>query len=173
MSRLTQPVGPSDHVLGPADAPATLLEYGDYECLPCGRAHQVVAEVLHRFGDRMRFVFRHFPLTQEHPHALMAAEAAEAAAAQGRFWPMHTMLFENQGALELDDLLSYAQTLGLDVPHFASDLRTGRQRPKVTDDFRSGVRSGVNGTPTFFINGVRFDLAWDPDTLSAALAEAA
>jgi protein-disulfide isomerase len=173
MSRLSQPVSPADHILGPDGAPVTLLEYGDFECPFCGRANRVVTEVLHRFADRVRYVFRHFPLTHTHAHALAAAEAAEAAAAQGRFWHMHAMLFEHQDALEFDDLLEYARALGLDVRRFAADLRSGRQRPKVTEDYHSGVRSGVTSTPTFFINETRFDLAWDPDTLSAALAEAA
>ena len=125
MSRLTQPVGPADHVLGSADAPVTLLEYGDYECQHCARAYHVVIEVLHRFGDRMRYAYRHFPLTHVHPHALAAAEAAEAAAAQGRFWPMHGILFERQNALEDEDLISYAQALGLDVRRFIDDSPLG------------------------------------------------
>jgi protein-disulfide isomerase len=168
MSKLVQPVGPNDHVLGSDDAPVTLVEYGDYE-----RAYRVVGEVMRRLGDSVRLAYRHFPLTQVHPHAQMAAQAAEAAGAQDRFWRMHSMLFEHQDALEPEDLLSYAEAIDLDVVRFAQDLRQEIHLPKVLADFRSGVRSGVNGTPTFFINGERFDLPWDPETLTAAIAQAA
>jgi protein-disulfide isomerase len=173
MNRLALPVGPRDHILGPPEAPVTLLEYGDYECPYCGSAHHVVAEVLRNLGKEVRFVFRHFPLSQIHPHALSAAETAEAAGVEGRFWPMHTILFENQDALDIDDLLTCAEGLGLDAVRVAEDLRMGVHLPKVTADFRSGVRSGVNGTPTFFINGERFDGRWDLDTLTVALQRAA
>jgi protein-disulfide isomerase len=165
-------VGPDDHMRGPADARVTLLEYGDYECPYCGRAYHVVADVLRPLRD-VRYVFRHFPLTRVHPHALAAAEAAEAAGAQGKFWPMHAALFENQDALEPEDLVSYGRAIGLDVSRFVDELRSGMYRPRITRDFRSGVRMGVNGTPTFFINGERLDAPWDPATLSAALARAA
>jgi protein-disulfide isomerase len=165
-------VGPEDHALGPADARATLLEYGDYECPYCGRAYHVVADVLRSFSD-VRYVFRHFPLTRVHLHALGAAEAAEAAGAQGKFWPMHAALFESEGALAPEDLVSYAGALGLDVPRFADELRAGVYRAHVTRDARSGVRCGVNGTPTFFVNGERLDAPWDPASLRAALAHAA
>jgi protein-disulfide isomerase len=166
-------VGPDDHILGGPDAPVTLLEYGDYECPYCGRAHHIVADVLRRVGDDVRFVYRHFPLSQIHPHALLAAQAAEAAGAQGRFWPMHATLFENQDALEAEDLLLYAQGIGLRIQRFAEELQSGIYQPKIAADMRSGVRSGVNGTPTFFINGLGFDQPWDPDTLAAALSQAA
>jgi protein-disulfide isomerase len=172
MSRLSVPIGPGDHVLGPPDAGVSLVEYGDYECPFCGRAHGVVANILRRFGDDLLFCYRDFPLAQAHPHALMAAQAAEAAGAQGAFWPMHDTLFENQEALELEDLLSYAQWLNLDVTRFGEELQQGAHQPKVANDFRSGVRSGVNGTPTFFLNGTRFDLPWDFETLSAAIESA-
>jgi protein-disulfide isomerase len=123
-------------------------------------------------GSDVRFAYRHFPLAEVHPHALQAAEAAEAAGAQGKFWPMHDMLFESQVALEVDDLIGYADVLGLDEVRFVDDLETHAHLEKVKADFRSGVRSGVNGTPTFFIEGVRFDGSWDPDTLTAALQNA-
>ena len=173
MNRLALPVGPRDHILGPPEAPVTLLEYGDYECPYSGSAHHVVAEVLRNLGKEIRFVFRHFPLSQIHPHALGAAQTAEAAGIEGRFWPMHTTLFENQDALDYDDLLTYAEGLGLDAVRVAEELGTGAHLPKATGDFRSGVRSGVNGTPTFFINGERFDGRWDLDTLTVALRQAA
>jgi protein-disulfide isomerase len=172
MSKLTQPVGPGDHVLGDADAPVTLVEYGDYECPYCGRAHAVIQEVRRRIGRDMCFVYRHFPLAEVHPHALAAAEAADAAGAQGKFWPMHDTLFENQAALETEDLIGYAQALGLDEAQFILELETHVHLEKVKNDVRSGVRSGVNGTPTFFIDGVRFDDSWDADTLTAALRAA-
>lgn len=173
MSRLTQPVGPGDHILGPPNAPVTIVEYLDYECPYCARAHGVVAEVLERVGEETRYVPRHFPLSQIHPHALLAAQAAEAAGAQGRFWPMHATLFDNQFALDADAILLYADALGLDVPRFTRDLRSGAFLPKVQNDFKSGVRSGVNGTPTFFINGDRLERQWDAPTLVAAIQQAA
>jgi len=169
MSKLTPPVGPGDHIRGDVDAPVTLVEDGDYECPYCGRAHLVVHEVLRRVGPNVRFVYRHFPLSEVHPHALGASEAAEAAGAQGKFWPMHDTLFENQTALAAQDLIRYAGALELDLVRFADELATHAHLPKVKSDFRSGVRSGVNGTPTFFIDGVRFDESWDPETLTAAL----
>jgi protein-disulfide isomerase len=173
MSRLTVPVGPADHILGDPDAPVTLLEYGDYECPFCGRAHLVVKEVERLMGPDLCFVFRHFPLAEVHPHALAAAEAADAAGAQGAFWPMHATLFEHQDALEPEDLLGYAEGLGLDLVRFRHDLATHARLAKVKADFMSGVRSGVNGTPTFFIDGERFDGSWELDTLTAALRAAA
>jgi protein-disulfide isomerase len=145
---------------GPHDAPVTLVEYGDYECPHCGRAHPVVKAVQRELEGQLRFVFRNFPLAEAHPHALVAAQAAEAAGAQGRFWEMHDLIFENQDALELADLVGYAESLGLDTRRFEADLEAGTFAKKVRDDFRSGVRSGVNGTPTFFINGARYDGSW-------------
>jgi protein-disulfide isomerase len=170
---LTPPVGAQDHVQGPTSAPVTLVEYGDFECPFCGRAHPIVKTLQRQFDDLMRFAFRHFPLTQAHPHAQSAAEAAEAAGAQGTFWPMHDMLFEHQYALEFDDLVAYAAALDLDVERFAEELATGLHRPRVREHFMSGVRSGVNGTPTFFINGRRHDDAWDLETLGAAIQRTA
>jgi protein-disulfide isomerase len=174
MSRLLQPIGRLDHVLGAGDAAVTLVEYGDYECPHCARAHGVLAEVLRRVGDDILFAYRHFPLSQIHPHATLAAQAAEAAGDQDRFWEMHHMLFEHQDALEFDDLVSYAKSIGIDFVSFAQELRGQVTLPKVRADFLSGVRSGVNGTPTFFINGERFNTPWDdPNTLLTALAQAA
>lgn len=170
---LSPPVGGRDHVVGPRNAPVTLVEYGDYECPYCGAAHPIVKEVRRRLGNDLRFAFRHFPLTRVHPHAEHAAEAAEAAGAQGQFWQMHDMLFEHQGALEDEDLLLYAAALGLDLDRFARELELGLHGARVREDFLSGVHSGVNGTPTFFINGARHEGATDVQTLLAAIAAAA
>jgi protein-disulfide isomerase len=169
VSRLVLPVDGRDHVRGPADAPVTLLEYGDYECPHCGLAHPIVNEVQQRLGRQLRFAFRHFPLAEIHPHAEMAAEAAEAAGAQGRFWEMHDLLFKNQDALNDTDLLRYAEVLGLELTRFVNELADRTWEPRVREDFMSGVRSGVNGTPTFFVNGVRHDGPWDADSLIEAL----
>ncbi|MDB6090920.1 MAG: bdbD [Gammaproteobacteria bacterium] len=172
--RLTLPVTPDrDHIRGPVDAPVTLLEYGDFECPYCGMAYPIVESVLAQMGDQVRFVFRHFPLIDMHPHAERAAEAAEAADAQGKFWDMHQMLFENQENLSDRFLLVYAQTLGLDLARFTDDLATGLYRPRVSEDFISGVNSGVNGTPSFFINDVKHEGPWDAASLLGALQSSA
>lgn len=167
--QLTLPVTDRDHAQGSAQAVLTLVEYGDYECPYCGRAYPIVKEVQRRLGPSLRFVFRNFPLAEMHPHAQHAAEAAEAAAAQERFWEMHDALFEHQRSLEDRHLLQYAQTIGLDQDRFQQDLTSHTYAGRVREDFQSGVRSGVNGTPTFFINGVRHDAAWDIETLTDAL----
>ena len=171
--RLALPVMERDHSQGPATAPVTLVEYGDYECPACGQAYGIVREVQRRLGDQLRFVFRNFPLTHVHPHAQDAAEAAEAAAAQGRFWEMHDTLFEHQRALEVRHLLDYAAALGLDVGQFERALSDQTYAGRVREDFLSGVRSDVNGTPTFFINSLRHDGSYDLETLLAALERAA
>jgi protein-disulfide isomerase len=170
---LTLPVGERDHAQGPADAAVTLVEYGDYECPYCGRAYPIVKQIQQQMGRRLRFIFRNFPLKEIHPHAEPAAEAAEAAGAQGKFWEMHDRLFERQFALEDSSLLEYAADLGLDVGQVAGELAQGTHGPRVREDFRSGVSSGVNGTPTFFINGARHDASYDAATLLAALEQAA
>jgi protein-disulfide isomerase len=171
---LKLPVTPNrDHIRGPIDAPLTLLEYGDYECPYCGMAYVIVEDVIAQMGDQVRFVFRHFPLVDLHPHAERAAEAAEAAGAQGKYWDMHHMLFQNQENLSDPFLLGYARAIGLDVTRFTDDLATGIYRRKVAEDFISGVNSGVNGTPTFFINDVKHDGPWDAASLLAALQGAA
>ena len=172
LARLTLPVGARDHAQGSADAPVTLVEYGDYECPHCGRAYPIVKDVQQRLGARLRFVFRNFPLTESHPHAQHAAEAAEGAAAYGGFWQMHDLLFEHQGALDDRHLVGYAAAIGLDRAVFEREFLAHAHRARVREDFMSGVRSGVNGTPTFFIEGVRFDDSWDPDTLTEALTAA-
>ena len=170
---LTLPVGDRDHAQGPAGAPVTLVEYGDFECPYCGQAFPIVKQIQKKMGSRLRFIFRNFPLREIHPHAQRAAEAAEAAGAQGKFWEMHDRLFERQVALDDDNLLEYARDVGVDVALVAQDLAQGTHEPRVREDFRSGVTSGVNGTPTFFINGVRHDASWDAETLLAALEQAA
>ena len=167
--RLTVPVDERDHVLGPATAPVTLVEYGDYECPYCGAAHATVEQVRHVMGNDLRFVYRHFPLTQIHPHAYQAAEAAEAAGAQGRFWEMHDLLFQSQDRLGLRDLIGYAGALDLDLERFVTDLRGQAHAGRLREDFLSGVRSGVNGTPTFFVNGTRHDGGHDLEALLEAL----
>jgi protein-disulfide isomerase len=168
--RLTVPVNENDHVLGPATATVTLVEYGDYECPFCGAAHVSVKELLRLAGDDIQFVFRHFPMSTIHPHALPAAEAAEAAGAQGKFWEMHDLLFMNQDRLGLADLLGYAQTLGLDLERFALEVDQHVHQPRIRQDFMSGIRSGVNGTPTFFVNGVRHNGGYDLPSLLAAVS---
>jgi protein-disulfide isomerase len=159
--RLTLPVGPRDHVMGNESAPATLVEYGDYECPYCLRAYPIIKKVQKRLGNQLLFVFRNFPVSSTHPHARHAAEAAEIAAQQGKFWEMHDYLFEHQGDLEDSDLKTYAAALGLNTAHFDRDLDGHVQADRVREDFLSGVHSGVNGTPTFFINGVRYDGSWE------------
>ena len=169
---LKPPVGPKDHMQGPADAPVTLVEYGDYECPYCGEAYPVVKALQERLGDQICFVFRNFPLAEAHPHAEEAAEAAEAAASQGKLWEMHDLLYENQDALEPEDLVKYARALRLELPRFVREMKDHVYKERVREDFRSGVRSGVNGTPTFFINGVRHNGPFDLASLLAAIEEA-
>ena len=169
---VTPLVSERDHIQGPADAPVTLVEYGDFQCPYCGQAYPIVQEVQRRLGDRLRFVFRNFPLTQVHPRTEPAAEAAETAAAQGAFWAMHDTLFEHQRRLEDDRLARYAREVGLDVGRFKADMASHAHAERVREDFLSGVRSGVNGTPTFFINGVRHDASYDLHTLLDAIKRA-
>jgi protein-disulfide isomerase len=172
MAKLTLPVGDRDHAQGPASASVTLVEYGDYECPHCGAAYPVVKKLQEALGKKLRFVFRNFPLASMHPHAEHAAEAAEAAAAQSKFWEMHDWIFEHQDTMEDDDLLQAAKALGLDQKKFMKDMESGAYAQRVKEDFHSGMRSGVNGTPTFFINGVRHEGAPSYKDLLAALKEA-
>jgi Na+/H+ antiporter NhaA len=167
---LAAPVDPGrDHVRGPDEAPVTLVEYGDYECPYCGSAEGTVRELLQSFSEELRYVFRHLPLVDVHPHAELAAEAAEAAGAQGRFWEMHDLLFANQKALEPADLRSRAAQLELDVDRFWDEVRSRAHARRVTEDVRSADESGVAGTPTFFVNGRRHQGAYDTQTLTAAI----
>jgi protein-disulfide isomerase len=170
--RLSVPVSERDHVQGSADAPVTLLEYGDYECPYCGEAYPIVKALQKQLGSGLRFVFRNFPLGNMHPHATLAAEAAEVVGAQGKFWEMHDTLYEHQRALTEPDLVRYAAGLGVDARTFTSELRRPAYASRVQDDFASGVRSGVNGTPTFYINGVRHNGSYDLDELLRAINHA-
>jgi protein-disulfide isomerase len=171
MAKLRKAVTPEDHIQGPEDAQVTLVEYGDYECPHCGRAYPVVKRLQKHFGKRLRFVFRNFPLSEVHPHAESAAEAAEFAGAQGKFWEMHDLLFENQERLSEPLYLRLAEELGLPPEALRQALEEGIYKARIRADFSSGVRSGVNGTPTFFINGERHDGPFDYETLLLAIQE--
>ena len=172
MTRLSIPVGPQDHIDGPVDAPVTLVEYGDYECPYCGQAFGVLKDVQRAMGDRLRFVFRNFPISELHPHAVRAAAFAEAAAEIGKFWEAHDMLYTHQTALAESDLYRYAASIGLEDAALSRAFQ-GAFHQKIEGDFLGGVRSGVNGTPTLFINGVRYDGDRDVASLVEALSEAA
>jgi protein-disulfide isomerase len=161
MTKLKVPVSAEDHAEGPENAPVTLVEYGDYECPHCGHAYGIVKRLQKRFNEQLRFVFRNFPLTQAHPSAQAAAEAAEFAAAHGKFWEMHDLIFENQARLDSGLLLELARKIGLSVPALSMALEEGHFADRVRADFMGGVRSGVNGTPTFFLNGERYDGSWE------------
>ena len=163
------PVRPEDHIEGEADAPCTLVEYGDYQCPHCGRAYPIVKRVQKHFGKRLRFVFRNFPLNEIHPFAETAAESAEFAAEGGKYWEMHDALFENQSRFSPSFFPELAQKLGLDAEGLKAALTQGKYRAHVKSDFMSGARSGVNGTPTFFINGQRLDGSWDYEDLVGAI----
>lgn len=166
--KLARPVGSQDHVQGPETAPITLVEYGDFECPHSRRAVSIVKEIQQRIGDQVRFVFRHFPLTK-HPHARQAAEAAESAAAQGKFWEMYQQLFDNQYALEDEDLAAYADELGLDTARFKRELAQQVHAGRVKEDIQSGSESGATGTPEFFVNGVLHTGHYDLKPLMAAI----
>ena len=170
---LDPPVAPRDHALGPAGARVTLVEYADFECPSCGAAHPVIQAVQRAFGDNLRLVFRHFPLRDSHPHALDAARAAEAAAEQGRFWPMHDRLFERQHALEADDLARHARKLELDMVRWNRVMALPSTEDWILADLASGRRSGVRGTPTLFINAARYDGPIERGQLIDTLARAA
>ncbi len=169
MATLKVPVTPEDHIQGDPDAALTLLEYGDYECPHCGRAHPIVKRVQKHFGRRLRFVFRNFPLTQIHPQAQTAAETAEFAGANGRFWEMHDLIFENQDRLGLPLYFALSEELRLEPQALREALTADEFEPRVRRDFLSGVRSGVNGTPTFFVNQRRHDGPWEFEDLVTAL----
>src|SRR6266571_7800073 len=171
-ARLAVPVSQRDHQQGPATAPVTLVEYGDYECPYCGQAYPIIKEIQRRLGNKLRFVFRNFPLTEIHLHAQHAAEAAEAAAAQNKFWEMHDHLYEHQQALDDEHLEKYAAKVGLDLARFNNDMSTHAHAGRIREDFLSGIHSGVNGTPTFYINGIRYNDSWDLETLLETLRSA-
>ena len=169
MPDLSPPLGPGDHVDGPTDAPLELVMYGDFQCPFCTAAQPIVRRVRDRLAGRLRFAFRHFPLEETHPDARRAAEASEAAAAQEAFWPMHDALYANRGRLGLDDVVGLARRLGLDADRVRAELADGTHAPRVERDVASGRASGVDGTPTFFINGRRHHGAFDAQSLIAAL----
>jgi protein-disulfide isomerase len=169
MTMLKVPVGPQDHVLGDERAPVTLVEYGDYQCPHCGRAYPIVKQVLHHYGEQLRFVFRQFPLTQIHPFAEGAAETAEFAGGHKRFWQMHDGLFENQLRLGLPLFFELTKLLGLSTSELQTALETGLYDPRVRSDFMGGIRSGVNGTPTFFVNGRRHDGTYELADLMSSI----
>jgi protein-disulfide isomerase len=167
--RLSVPVSEQDHSQGSTDALAELVEYGDYECPACGEAFSVVRALQKKLSGRLRFVFRNFPLAHAHPNARGAALAAEAAGLQGKFWEMNDLLFESQETLQPSDLVQYAKSLGLDLKRFEADCQGDPCEQRVQQDILSGARSGVNGTPTFFINGVRYDREPDVHSMEEAL----
>jgi protein-disulfide isomerase len=171
-SHLAVPISARDHIRGPRNASVTLVEYGDFECPHCGAAYSMVEAIRSQMADDLAFAYRHFPLAPIHPHAVQAAEAAEAAGAQSHFWPMHDLLFEHQQALDNGSLVLYASMLQLDVASFTRDVATHVYEPRVQDDVMSGVRSGVNGTPTFFVNGIRYDGPRDVASMLRLLKDA-
>ena len=173
VTALSPEVGERDHAQGLVDARVTLVEYGDFECPDCGRAYPVLKAVRKALGPNLRFVFRHFPLPASHPHAAAAAEAAEAAGAQGHFWEMHDRLYEHQAALEDDALRRHARKAGLDLDRFEREMRAHTYERRVREDLTSGSASHVHGTPALFINGTRYDGPRDRSSLVAALARAA
>ncbi len=165
-------VGKSDHAQGPEDAPVTVVEYGDYQCPYCADMNPMIKAIAKAMGTQLRFVFRHMPLLEMHPYAQHAAEAAEAAGAQGKFWEMHDAILQQQSELGSDLLHQLAVRFKLDVGQFSADLATRRYRPRVKRDFMGGMRSGVAGTPTFFINGKRYEGALDHASLLSAIGRA-
>jgi protein-disulfide isomerase len=170
LPKLVVPVTKADHSAGSESAMATLVEYGDYQCPYCGQAYPIVKAIQGILGHRLRFVFRNFPLTNAHPFAEAAAEAAEAAGMQGKFWEMHDLLYENQASLGSDLLIEAAARLKLNGQLFLDDLKARKFKERVRHDFMGGVRSGVNGTPCFFINDERFEGNWAAGELAATLA---
>jgi protein-disulfide isomerase len=168
---LVVPVSERDHIQGTATAAVTLVQYGDYECPYTRQSTTIVRAIQQQLGEQLRFVFRNFPLTEIHPHALHAAFAAEAAAAQGKFWQMHDYIFHHQHTLEDSDLEQFAGAVGLDIQQFARDMAKRPYISRIEEDLQSGIRSGVRGTPTFFINGVLYPGSWEKEALLSALEE--
>jgi protein-disulfide isomerase len=169
MAKLTPPVNDKDHVSGPQNALVELVEYGDYQCPHCGAAHPVVKAIMKAYGKDLKFVFRNFPLSEAHPYAEAAALAAEAAGKQKKFWEMHDMIYEHQNILDGRALLEFASALGLDMKKFEKDITDSRIAEKVSSDFESGMRSGVNGTPSFFINGLKYNGSYDFESLAGSI----
>jgi protein-disulfide isomerase len=169
MSTLKNPINEADHIEGDKDAPITLVEYADYECPYCGSADPVIKRIQKHYGTRLRFVFRNFPLIDSHPHALAAAMTAEFAAENDKFWEMHDMLYKNQNALDMQNLLNYVNALGLSEADFQHAMENATFGHKIKKDFEGGVKSGVNGTPCIFINGHRYDGPTEYDALVSAI----
>ncbi len=169
-NRLSVPPSERDRIEGAIDAPIVLVEYGDYQCPDCGEVHRMIKAIQQQLGNRLGFVFRHFPQVSIHPQAQKAAEAAEAAAAQGQFWQMHDTLLEHQQALDNGYLVEYANELGLDIPQFLQALWKHVYTERINEDIESGLRSGVTTTPTLFINGIRYNDTWNLESLLAAIA---
>jgi protein-disulfide isomerase len=171
-THLAIPITDRDHSQGPASAAVTLVQYGDYECPYTRQSTHVVRALQQELGDQLRFVYRNFPLIEIHPHALHAAFAAEGAAAQGKFWEMHDAIFHHQHTLEDADLAQFAETVGLDLEQYTRDMTEQRGLARIKEDVEGGERSGVQGTPTFFINGILYRGSWEHDALLAALQAA-
>ena len=169
MTQLKLAVNSKDHIQGKNTAPLELVEYGDYQCPHCGHAYPIIKNVQRNLGPDLKFVFRNFPLSEIHPDAFNAAVAAEAAGLQKKYWDMHDIIFENQQALDFENLFLYAKTIGLDLERFKDDIQKNTTTTKVEQDFESGVRSGVNGTPSFFINGKKYNGDWEEDMFSQYL----
>ena len=170
--QLTVPVNERDHSQGATTAAVTLVMYGDYECPYTRQAGKVVRALQSHFGEQLRFVFRNFPLIKIHPHALHSAEAAEAAAAQGKFWEMYDYIFHHQHTLEDADLLLFAKAVGLDTAKFTQDMDEHHFLKRIEEDVESGIQSGVEGTPSFYLNGVQYQDSWEHDSLLAAITRA-
>jgi len=162
-------VNENDHATGNTKSPVVLVEYGDYQCPHCGHAHPILKSILKEIGTDIKFVFRNFPLQEAHPNAVPAAVSAEAAGLQDKFWEMHDTLFEHQEHLGANHLFDYAEKTGLDIHQFSADIQKDELLTRVQDDFESGIRSGVNGTPTFFINGAKYNGSWEKDEFLAHL----
>ena len=170
MSKLRTAVNSQDHIQGNVNAPIELVEYGDYQCPHCGHAYPIVKSIQKKMGNKLKFVFRNFPLAESHPNAVNAAVASEAAAMQNKFWEMHDHLFEFQSRLDDESLVKYAAQLKLNVEQFENDFEKPELIKKVDADFESGVRSGVNGTPSFFINGEKYNGNWEEEPFLNYLA---
>jgi protein-disulfide isomerase len=168
---LRPPVSEKDHIEGNHHAAIELVEYGDYQCPHCGRAYPIVKRMQQQLGDQLTFIFRNFPLAKIHPEATIAAIATEAAALQGKYWEMHDIVFENQDDLYMEALIEYAAELGLDIPQFEKDMADPALAIKVEADFESGIRSGVNATPTFFINGEKYNNGWEGERMMVFIKE--
>jgi protein-disulfide isomerase len=171
MSKLNPPVTKIDHIQGETDAQITLVEYGDFQCPYCGAAYPIIKEIQQAFGKKLRLVFRHFPLSNVHEFAMPAAIASEAAENQHQFWEMHDLIYEQQEKLSRMGIIEFAMKLRLNIQEFKKDLQDPTLQQKVESDFESGVRSGVNGTPSFFINGTKYNGSYDYSSLSKAISE--